>query len=376
MNIKKQTRILILGIVFTLLFPNTASSVYTEGPSNNNYNRTNAAQYIYNYTITPNSAYFDYTRCGGDCTNFISQVLAAGKMPMTNSVTNPTTNDWYYYGSNWGKERTATWTNAHSFSYYWIDINNIGAKKAYAYQKYFASDFCKNSTWQSIYSYLEPGDIIQYMSPLNYGTYHSQAVHRTSYEYGEFKVSVGQHTKNGWENLRNYISALPGNTIVCLIKIKEPPSTGTSYLGSYSEKTVAELESTQEYLFNFIPSTETLENEKWSKLSAIKKELIKRANNGDGIKEYVVPISKHVLTDIINIRMENNNNIINSISYNTGSSKQNIQIILGRQKENEALITFLITVSAVDEHEKNSVNLLWNEYWHTIVKQMPPPYYL
>lgn len=375
MKIKKQTRVLILSVVFTIIFSNTASAVYSEGPNNNFYNRTNAAQYIYNYTLTPNSAFFDYTHCGGDCTNFISQVLAAGKMPMTNSVSNPTTNDWYYYGSNWGAERTATWTNAHSFSCYWIDINNYGAKKAYAYKKYYSSDFSKNSTWYSIYSYLEPGDIIQYVSPFNYITYHSQAVHRTSYEYGEFKVSVGQHTSNGWVNLRDYVCALPEDTVVCLIKIKQPASAGTAYLGSYSEKTVAELEITQDYLFNFIPSNETLENEKWSRLSAIKEELIKRANNGNGIEEYVVPISKDILTEIIDIRMENNNNIINSISYNAGS-EQNIQIILGREKENETLKTFLIAVSVVDEHDKYGVNMLWNEYWSSIVKQMPPLYYL
>jgi|GEM_PF-686190 len=376
MKTKKQSCCLILSVVLMRLFLNTASAEYTEGPCNSCYNRTNAAQYIYNYTITPNIAYFDYTNLGGDCTNFISQVLAAGKMPMTESVPNPTTKDWYYYGSSWGAERTSTWTNAHSFSYYWIDINNFGARKAYAYKKYTAIDFTKNSTWHSIYSYLEPGDIIQYMSPLNDITYHSQAVHRTVYEYGEFKVSVGQHTSNGWENLRNYISALPSDTIVSLIKIKQAPSTGTSYSGVFSEKTVAELSSTQEHLFNLVPSTETLENEKWSKLSAIKKELIKRAESGDGIKEFTTPISKDLLTKMIHIRMENNNNIINSINYNTGRSKKSAQIIRGREKENELLITFLTAVSTVDENNKYSVNLLWNNYWHDIVKQTPPSYYV
>ena len=74
--------------------------------------------------------------------------------------------------------------------------------------------------------------------------------------------------------------------------------------------------------------------------------------------------------------MENNNNIINSIRYNAGSSEQNIQIILGREKENETLKSFLIAVSVVDEHDKYGVNMLWNEYWSNIVKQMPPLYYL
>ena len=74
--------------------------------------------------------------------------------------------------------------------------------------------------------------------------------------------------------------------------------------------------------------------------------------------------------------MENNKNFINSICYNAGSSEQNIQIIYGREKENEALKTFLIAALEVDEHDKYGVNMLWNEYWRNIVKQQPASYYL
>lgn len=376
LRIKKQFHVLIFGMVLSLLSSSTILAAYTEGPSNSEYNRTNAAQYIYTYTLSPNSAYYDYTHCGGDCTNFISQVLAAGKMPMTPPVSNPTTKDWYYYGSDWGRGRSATWTNAQCFSYYWIDINDVGARKAYAYKKYCASDFNKNSIWYSVYSYLEPGDVIQYMNPVDHITYHSQAVHRTSYEYGEFKVSVAQHTNNAWKNLRAYISALPGDTIVYLIKIKQPPSTGTSYLGSYSEKSVAELESTQDYLFSCVPATEPLENEKWSRLHAIKEELIKRVHNGIEIKEYVVPISKRVLTEMIDIRMENNSNIINTIRYNAGINERNIQMIYRRATENEALKAFLAEVSEADAHDQARIKVLWHQYWNDIVEQAPPAYYL
>ena len=254
----KNSIAFITAFVMTLNF---AFADYTEGPVNNEYSRTRAAQYIYKYAVTPNTFYYDFTNDGGDCTNFVSQVLAAGGMPMTYPVYNPTIKDWYYYNQIWGTGRSATWTNAHCFSYYWIDIENFGFRKAYAYVKYKAQDFLDDNTWYGIYTYLEPGDIVQYMSPNNI-TYHSQAVHRTVFEHGEFKVSVGQHTLNGWRNLRNYVSALPEGTIICLIKIKQPSGKDAGYLGSYKGKTVSELDSSEDYLFNLIPIDEETENEK------------------------------------------------------------------------------------------------------------------
>lgn len=115
---------------------------------------------------------------------------------MTQSISNPTNNDWYYYGPNWGDQRTATWTDAHWFRQYWDDVNDVGAKKAWAFSKCTAGDFKNDTKWLRIYRYLEPGDIIQYVRTSDWTTYHYQIVHRTSYENGEFKVSVGQHTGN------------------------------------------------------------------------------------------------------------------------------------------------------------------------------------
>jgi len=365
---------LITCIAILSMFFNSAFADYTDGPGNSEYSRTKAAQYIYKYTITPNSAYYDFTNIGGDCTNFVSQVLAAGGMSMTHPVYNPTIIDWYYYGPTLGAGRTATWTNANCFSYYWIDINDIGLKKAYAYVKYCASEFNNDSTWYEIYSYLEPGDIIQFMSP-DCVTYHSQAVHRASYENGELKVSVGQHTINGWRNLRDYISVLPVDTVICLIKVKQPSSKDAGYLGSYKGKTVSELDSSEDYLFNLIPTDEAQENEKWSRISAIKEELVSRVKCGVGIEAYKVPITKKALLNFIGARIENNNNIENSLIFSNGLFKCNIESICECKKENKKLEKFLRKVRTVKESDKERVIVLWNEFWNEIVEQNPPLYF-
>lgn len=100
----------------------------TNGPANFTYNRTAAGQYVYNYTLYPNSNYFYFNYAfgyGGNCTNFASQVLYAGGIQMTPSVSNPWTDDWYYYGGAQSRNYSPTWTNAHCFRTYWADVNGV-----------------------------------------------------------------------------------------------------------------------------------------------------------------------------------------------------------------------------------------------------------
>ncbi len=73
----------------------------------------------------------------------------------------------------------------------------------------------------SVYNVVKPGDIIQYYNPSSNTTTHSQVVHRTSVESGELKVSMAQHTDNGWKNFRAYVRGnVSDNVIICIIKIK------------------------------------------------------------------------------------------------------------------------------------------------------------
>lgn len=330
--------------------------------------------WIREYTITPNPNYADYTDYGGDCTNFVSQVLYAGGMPMTAAKENPTTNDWYYYGPNWGLERTATWTDAHAFRQYWADVNEVGAKKAYAFTKYDASDFDNDTTWYSIYSYLEPGDIVQYYSPTSNTTYHSQAVHRTSYENGEFKVSVGQHTLNDWKNLRSYVTSLADDIAVCLIKIKKPATSFSSYDKSsdYEVMSVDSLTALQDDIFYSVPQTEAAENQKWVQIASINDILINRAIiNGES---FTVQVTNEVISEIIANRIENNTQLIQALSNpedglilpdDVGVEIQHLHA------ENEELNSFMLKVS-----ENKDTAALWDDYWNNVVQETAPGFYV
>jgi hypothetical protein len=61
-------------------------------------NRQAMIQYIYYYAKTPNTQYRDYSQQGnqgGDCTNFVSQVMKAGGWPSEQGVYRTDTNWWY-----------------------------------------------------------------------------------------------------------------------------------------------------------------------------------------------------------------------------------------------------------------------------------------
>ncbi|ERJ13084.1 amidase domain-containing protein [Haloplasma contractile] len=76
------------------------------------YNRKLAIEYALKYGENPNPdyKYFDiYGIDGGDCTNFISQCLKYGGIPMVYNKPAP----WYYSNSNW----SISWTLSHSL--YW-----------------------------------------------------------------------------------------------------------------------------------------------------------------------------------------------------------------------------------------------------------------
>ena len=67
------------------------------------YNRTAAVMYAKKWAFSRNRAYYDFSKIGGDCTNFASQCIFAGANQMN------FTKDfgWYYKSAN---ERTASWT--------------------------------------------------------------------------------------------------------------------------------------------------------------------------------------------------------------------------------------------------------------------------
>lgn len=67
------------------------------------YNREKAVAYAHQWAYSRNPAYYDFSRLGGDCTNFISQRLHAGGAPMNYT---PVTG-WFY---NSLSSRAPAWT--------------------------------------------------------------------------------------------------------------------------------------------------------------------------------------------------------------------------------------------------------------------------
>ncbi|MGI5873686.1 MAG: amidase domain-containing protein [Bacillota bacterium] len=73
------------------------------------YNATKAVNYADTYALQPNNSFRYFS--GHDCTNFASQIIAAGGVKQSGN--------WYY---NNGHNYSATWTVADSFKWYIKDI--------------------------------------------------------------------------------------------------------------------------------------------------------------------------------------------------------------------------------------------------------------
>lgn len=195
---------------------------------NSTYQRLAAARYAVKYAkyLDRNTNYETYINgAGGDCTNFVSQVLHeniyispqyyGGTLPFHGTRGyNRFEIDWYYYGPNVPENtsqintRTSTWTGAHQFRQHWGMVNSIGGKLAYQMKVYTMAE--ANNNIADIYNYVSTGDIVQYSN--NQGvTGHSQVIHGFSSNYG---VRVAQHSDDPniytWDSgldLQQYISA-------------------------------------------------------------------------------------------------------------------------------------------------------------------------
>ncbi len=81
------------------------------------YNRQQALDYAHKWANARNPKYTDFEKMGGDCTNFISQVIYAGSGVMNYKHTF----GWYYINSN---KRAPAWTGVDYF--YNFITNNKG----------------------------------------------------------------------------------------------------------------------------------------------------------------------------------------------------------------------------------------------------------
>lgn len=80
------------------------------------YNRDQALAYANKWVFQYNPRYYNFSKIGGDCTNFASQILYAGC-----GIMNHDTNGWYYINVN---RRSPSWSGVE-FLYNFL-INNRG----------------------------------------------------------------------------------------------------------------------------------------------------------------------------------------------------------------------------------------------------------
>lgn len=361
----------VMALVMALSLNCAAFATYTNGPRNTHYDRDLAADYVADYTTTANSEYTNYVTV--DCTNFASQVLYAGGMEMTNAVRYPdNTTSWYYYYDSVGLGRSSSWTGAHEFRQYWADVNDYGGKHAYEFVKYTAGDFSDEDTWMEIYNYLEPGDIVQYVRTSDWDTYHTQIVHRTSYENGEYKVSMGQHSPFLWVSLRNYVNTLSRGTIVCLIKISAPSTRSMDTTNSLKLESMSALSGRMNTLLDIRPTEQEEREQKWAEIAEIKKEMTDRTKLSGNY--YTEKVTKAVLLEYIGLRMQINDQLIASYYYDDVISETNAAEMLMHEEENQELSVFLDEV--LNSEEETNYYALWIYYWEELLGESAPTRYV
>ena len=109
------------------------------------YDRETAVSYARRWALDRNPAYTDYELWGGDCTNFISQCLRNGQIPMDYNGSSEL-QKWYWNSDN---SRTPAWTAAEPFYKYVIGNNSENTQNFGIYAR------------NANYNELEIGDIVQ-----------------------------------------------------------------------------------------------------------------------------------------------------------------------------------------------------------------------
>ena len=84
------------------------------------YNRKLAVEYARKWALSRNPDYYNYDKIGGDCTNFISQCIYAGKREM-----NYRGYGWYYNDAN---NKSASWTGVEYLYKFLINNKSEGPR--------------------------------------------------------------------------------------------------------------------------------------------------------------------------------------------------------------------------------------------------------
>lgn len=140
--------------------PEPASDSRGGRGKNSFYNRAKAKAYIDTYWKNYNPSYPSFSHGGGDCTNFVSQVLYAGGMPWVddgNPANHKKSTNWYCKPGATAKDSdrriTFSWKIAAVFKAHWI--NRVAQHRIYSYAEAIKNI---NAIADSVYL----GDVVQF----------------------------------------------------------------------------------------------------------------------------------------------------------------------------------------------------------------------
>lgn len=84
------------------------------------FDRNKSVEYAKKWALGFNPNYYDFSKLGGDCTNYVSQCLHAGGIPMRYSLYG-----WFYTNLN---KRAPAWTGVNEFWDFAINNQGVGVK--------------------------------------------------------------------------------------------------------------------------------------------------------------------------------------------------------------------------------------------------------
>lgn len=94
---------------------------YTDGMTVKPYDRAAAVAYAKRWAHSRNPKYYDFSRIGGDCTNFASQCVYAGSGVMNFKPTF----GWFYRSAD---DRTPSWTGVQYLYNFLVGNNELGPR--------------------------------------------------------------------------------------------------------------------------------------------------------------------------------------------------------------------------------------------------------
>lgn len=251
---------------------------------NNHYNRELAREYAIKWATSSNSKYYNYVNEGGDCTNFVSQVLRAGGIEFIGFKSTATSiKSWFYYSPNL-PNRSSTWTAAQPFHLHF----GKEYKRAHSYKEYKIIDALVN--WNEIYLSLLPGDIVQYSRPNNI-TFHSQAItdlidkNQTIY-FCQHSNSMENFRSNG--NLRYYLMGKPNDYNFYVYKIKDDSGRTSIELNYDSTDAIKDNQTDEDYREELIEAIDII------KLSLEDTRFDNEENNSKETDEFIKKMESRI----------------------------------------------------------------------------------